>query len=172
MDFDLISTQVGNETISGKITYYSPRDLHVEILSPYQNVSAGTHVPYFSSALIEENQVERMAKNFLISIYEKCEFARINKQMLQEKMVPIDAETNRLAELVKQLEEEKVNLKKTFKRGEITNIEYQRFLKPVKDQINKTGFEIHQCWREYVKLFPMVIPVDTDMEIVRLIKGL
>ena len=87
-------------------------------------------------------------------------------------MKPVEAETNRLSELVKQLEEEKVNLKKRFKRGEITNIEYQRFLKPVKDQINKTGFEIHQCWREYIKLFPMAVPVDTDMEMVRLIKGL
>jgi hypothetical protein len=46
--FPLFSMSTDNKEILGKVTHRSASDIAIEIISPYQNLTAKLHIPYFS----------------------------------------------------------------------------------------------------------------------------
>ena len=171
--FEQIQFEIENQVISGKITFYNTRDLTVEITSPYQNTTNHFYTTHFlANDLIEKfGGVEAVAKRLLTEIYENYEFAKTNRTMLLEKIQLTEAEIELLNQLISQFRQEKTALKKRLRTGEITNIEYQKLLKPIKFNIQNANSKIYDCWHEYFKLFPKSVPYNMRMNIIDLIKN-
>ena len=84
------------EAITGRITYLRPNQINVEITSPYQGITSGRHIPYFSmrpgrkrfeemtekGAMITDYGIER-AKEILQEIYDACHYIESNLASLK-----------------------------------------------------------------------------------------
>ncbi|MGI6549531.1 MAG: hypothetical protein ACOX4Q_05725 [Syntrophomonadales bacterium] len=82
--------------ITGRITYLRPNQINVEITSPYQGITSGRHIPYFSmrpgrkrfeemtekGAMITDYGIER-AKEILQEIYDACHYIESNLASLK-----------------------------------------------------------------------------------------
>jgi len=80
-----VSIRVGGVEVLGLITYRSEADITIKINSPYQGLTGGLHIPYFSRPFNSflSSYGDSTAKHLLQNLYELGHFLKENRDFLR-----------------------------------------------------------------------------------------
>jgi len=80
-----VSIKVDGVEVIGEISHRSEADIAVKITSPYQELSSGLHIPYFSRPLNSflTDYGDRTAENLLKHLYELGLYMDENRKFIQ-----------------------------------------------------------------------------------------
>lgn len=167
-DNKFISLEVDNQKVTGEITFLCSSDLSVRILSPYQNILAGSsHIPYFARGSVklytDSNGISEKgiatAEYLIKNLYLILKHVENNLQFCTEAYEVIE---QCITEEYKDIEKlsnsdisiRKSKLRKKFKNKEINEKEYSkslRILKKLNQEYFNCKFDINCEVREFLK---------------------
>ena len=83
--YPTIQIIIDGTSVSGTISYRSEADISVNIISPYHDLSAGLHIPYFSRPLHSflTDYGDRTAENLLTYLYELGVYMEANRKFMK-----------------------------------------------------------------------------------------
>jgi hypothetical protein len=84
----VVKIAVNKVEVKGKITYRSAILIDIEIIEPFQNISKGLHIPYFSRAFhsFEDDYGDQTAEKLLRELYDISKYLDKNMNSLKEKL--------------------------------------------------------------------------------------
>lgn len=172
-----IEIKIEDTTVKGIITHRSSCGFLVKIIEPYQNISCGSHIPYFAREHItfdgeygDERIIETLGFLYSIGKY-------LDKEMdnLKTKFVQMNDKIQELTAIMITDEKFKIKreeLRKRLKAKEMNNIEYQKKLTPIRKDRETLELKIWELQDKYFEdNYPMTIPVGTREELLDIING-
>lgn len=170
-----IETIIDGYVIEGEITHRSVSDINVRITKPYKDVSRGLHIPYFARPLnsFDTELGDKTAKDLLENIYHLCRYISdnldsITAQYLQIKKTIKLLEKENISEKV--FKAKRIELRKLLRSKQIGNVEYQKLLTPIRKGRELLEVRKSLIWNDFFeKYFPMVVPVDTRNDVLRVL---
>ncbi|HYG78184.1 MAG TPA: hypothetical protein VEK08_24475 [Planctomycetota bacterium] len=133
---------IDDVAVEGRINQLSRRWISIEITKPYKGVSDGSYIPYFAAGLVRFEEDGKLtergrcsAERLLRQLFLNCriidenkgEILKLYKEVHQRHAAacPKSDEQNRIRE-------ERKSLRLKFRSGQISNVEYQKRLGPLK----------------------------------------
>lgn len=80
-----VSIKVDGVEVIGEITYRSEADIAIRITKPYQGLTNGCHIPYFSRPIHSflTDYGDKMAENLLKYLYELGKYMEENRKFIE-----------------------------------------------------------------------------------------
>ena len=170
-----IKILIGNIDVEGKTTHRSNRDMGIKIIRPFQNISTGLHIPYFSDKSFNGDYGDERAKDLLKKLYIIGDYLDTNIDNLKEKLKPVK---NIIAQLSLEMingdefYRKRIELRKRLRSGEIDNKEYQKKLTPYRKEKEQLELEISQHVDAFFEEnFPMTVSFGSQKQILEIIEG-
>lgn len=171
---DAIRVSIGGVEVSGVVRRY-PYDFTVTIKEPYRNLTSGLHIPYFARGHLsfDGEYGNTRILQILEELYALGKYLEKEKDRLQAIIrgyegvgdgSPLEAAVG--------IEGQKKELKKRLRKGEITSREYQEYLSPLHQGVEKCE---QKAWAKldsfFEDHFPMLVPAGTRENVVAILKG-
>ena len=177
---ETVSIEVDGIRIEGAILHRSRADIVVRIVSPYQGVTTGLHIPYFALADPARDyrgpHGNRTAARLLDDLYRLCTHIEKNKERLKTRVAQMDIAIANL-DRERFLAEDafrgiRRDLRTQLRRGQIDNKVYQQRHVEAKKRTRERHRETHRLEQDFFEAnFPMVVPVGTRDEVLALLRG-
>ncbi len=170
------TTQYGDIKLEGLVIHCSIPDVSVEIISPFKGPRSGSHMPYFGLGTVDNWNIDREnkltehgKKNLDYALIEAYKLALLlyeNRDAYYQRILEYEknlpALITELAELKRNMAEEKKIQKRLFKEGKIKEYEYAGFLKYIKYKTDQLKFSNETYKRE---IFNGVMQYDENSNI-------
>ncbi len=166
--------------VRGDIYRQSERDISVEITDPYQKLTNGLHIPYFAffgdqsrKTFADDNHREKTGRGLLKQLYDIGRSIEANDVELREEYEKYKQDRQRLRLLIVLNKLIQRRLRKQFKKGELSQKEYQSKLKESRDEVKHLRFRVSKLFEVYFDdFFDVTVGVGTRDDVVRKIQDL
>lgn len=174
-----VSIEVDGTQVEGAILHRSRADIVVRIVSPYQGVTTGLHIPYFGLANPANDfrgpHGDRTAVRLLDDLYRICAHVENNKEVLKTQAAEMDRAIENLdcdrflpESAFREIRRE---LRSQLRGGHIDSNSYQRRLSQAKKRLREREREIWRLEEDFFKVnFPMIVPVGTRDEVLAILR--
>lgn len=162
--------------MEGEVVHYSAADINVKIIKPFENISTGLHIPYFSRPYhsFEGDYGEATAEYLLKKLYDigcylNSEMVKIRENFDHAKKIISNIPNKFGNEAFKRKRKE---LKQSLKRDECSSKAYQKELALLRKKQKKFNEKTNGIMDAFLSdSFPMIIPYGMRKQILDLIEG-
>lgn len=174
-----VSIEVDGIRIEGAILHRSRADIVVRIVSPYQGVTTGLHIPYFGLANPSNDfrglYGDRTAAQLLDDLYHICAHVEENKEVLKIRVAEMDEAIESLdhGQFLPEsaFREIRRDLRSQLRGGRIDSKVYQQRLGQARKRMREREREIWRLEEAFFKVnFPMIVPVGTRDEVLAMLR--
>jgi hypothetical protein len=175
-----ISINVEGVTVEGEVIHRSHRDIALGIVSPYQGLTTGRHIPAFARISQEHDYCgpygDETAAALLKELYQLGRFVEENKALLRSRVAEMDAAIERLDQerLLPENEFHEVrrDLRTQLCNGSLDSKVYQQCLVQARKKVKARQREIWHLEEDFFKThFPMIVPVGTRDEVLTILRS-
>ena len=178
MSKEIVKTTIDGVEVECEILHRSAGDFGIEIIKPFQNITCGLHIPYFSRSrcsFIGESGDMRIVET-LHNIYGFGQYIKENMTHLREKVRELDIiiETLSATKITeKEFKEVRIKLRRLLRNGEISNRYYQKVLRWWQVEMNSLWLEIDLYHIDpfFEENFPEIVPIGTREEILDILRS-
>lgn len=175
---DTVKILVGDVEVTGIITNRTNRRIRVEIVHPLCSIATGATMPLlpignfnaFAGARGDE-----IARGLLARCYEIGSYLTANIDLLKERLVSTREEIEQLSTTMlsnDHFSEPARILKQRLKRGEISNKEYQKELRPLRRLRNESrGGDFRIMASFFKNNFPMGVSYEMEDSVLDILEG-
>ena len=177
-DKNIVKIFVDNVEVEGKIINRTQCNIAIKIIKPFQNLSSGSHIPYFGMRpghTFDGEYGDETAAGILEGLYYFGKYLDDNLEDLKEKVKILN---NDIANLSKEqltedeFKQKKKELKKRLRNGDIDNLAYQRALAPLRKEAEKLRLDLFLKTDSFFEEnFSMIVPCGTKDEFLDIING-
>jgi hypothetical protein len=165
--------------IEGEILHRSRADIAVRIVSPYQGITTGLHIPYFGMANPANDfrgpRGDCTAAQLLDDLYRLCTHVEKNREVLKIRVAEMDLAIENLdrdrflpESAFRQI---RADLRSQLRSGRIDNKVYQQRLVQARKGTQERQREIRRLEEDFFKAnFPMIVPVGTRDEVLTVLR--
>jgi len=172
----IVKMLIDNTEIEGIVSHCCSCDFTIKIIKPFQNISSGSHIPYFARGhmTFESEYGDK-------SILQTLQYLYILGKYLDKEMNNLKEKLNYFNDIIAKFSSEMINkdeykikrieLRKRLRDGKIKNTEYQKLLTPFRKESEQLELKIwEQMDSFFEENFSMVVPIDTREEVMDIIK--
>jgi len=160
-----------------KILHRVSNDFEIEITKPFQHITGGLHIPYFSRAYhsVEGKHGDEQIVHVLNNVYGLGSYLAENITHLKEQVGLLDRELEKLsANNISEKEFKQIRRKarRLLRNGEITDKYYQKILRWWKRELDKVWQEtqLHYLDPFFENNFPMLVPHETRKQVLQILR--
>ena len=175
-----ISVSFEGVRVEGEVIHRSRRDIVLRIVSSYQGLTAGQHIPAIAPIPPEYNYQGPLgaetAASLLRGLYRLGRLIEENKPMLRSRAAEMNAAIERLdqdrfsPESV--LREIRRDLRIQLRDGSLDNKVYQQLLVQARKKVEARQREIWHLEEDFFKTnFPMIVPVGTRDDVLAILRS-
>ena len=175
-----ISISVEGVTVEGEVIHRSRRDIALRIVSPYQGLTAGQHIPAIAPIPLEYNYQgplgDETAASLLKGLYRLGRLVEENKALLKSRAAEMDAAIDRLDQErfspESAFREIRHDLRTRLRNGSLDNKVYQQLLVQARKKVEARQREIWHLEEDFFKTnFPMIVPVGTRDDVLAILRS-
>jgi len=175
-----IAIDVDGIRVEGAILHRSRADIAVRIVSPYQGITTGLHIPGFGLANPDNDfrgqHGGRAAAGLLDSLYRLCQHIEENREQLRARVAKMDTSIESLEPdrfmPDNVFREIRGDLRRQLRAGRIDNKVYQQRLVQARKKMQARHGEIWRLEEDFFKAnFPMIVPVGTRDEVLAVLRA-
>lgn len=174
---DVVEIEVDGIVVKGKFTHRCSCDFTIAIIEPYQNLSSGSHIPNIArgSMSFDGERGDLRSRETLKFLYSLGKYLEDEMSNLKVKIKSLEEEIDKFSsEMIDDAEfkRRRIELRKKMKANEITDIEFQKLLTPLKREKIKLESKIRMAIGSFCKNnFPMIVPYGVENEVIDIIRG-
>ena len=167
-------------TVEGEVIHRSRRDIALHIVSPYQGLTTGRHIPAFARIPQEYDYCgphgDETAAALLKELYQLGRFVEENKARLRSRVAEMDAAIERLDQEQfspeNKFREVRRDLRTQLRNGSLGNKVYQQRLVQTRTKVKARQREIWHLEEDFFKTnFAMIVPVGTCDEVLAILRS-
>jgi len=171
-------TTINGIEVEYKVLHHFSNDFEIEITKPFQNITGGLHIPYFSRAYhnFDGDHGEECILSVLNNIYELGSHISENITCLKEQVHLLDQNIKKVsANSITEDEFKEISRKsrKMLRKNEISNSYHQKILRWWKKELDRVWLEteFHYIDPFFEENFPMCVPNDTRKQVLKILRG-
>ena len=172
----VISTQCDGIDVEGHV-YGNSYDITVEIIKPYRNLTAGLHImmQLRGHQSFDGNYGELRATALLHRLYNLGEYLSRKLPMLKTKLEEHRQQVINVSEgrfTQDEFRRRRRVLRKMLRRGDVTNIQYQRWIAQMREDVDGCERRIWKLEDQFFKAyFPMEVPSSIRQSVIDMLDG-
>jgi hypothetical protein len=152
-------------------------DINVEITQPFKNLVTGSHIMYLARGhcSFDGEYGELRARQMLTYLFRVGDYVSRKHEMLKVKLAEHRQQVTKVSEgrfTESEFKRRRLVLRRMLRRGDITNIQYQRWIGMMRKDVESLERRIWQLedqfWDAY---FPMLIGSRTDDTVLDILDG-